>query len=181
MKSPGFKANKKTAKQFAVFLFILALPINPLIVSTTKQYWKAFQLQNPLFKDYPEPQSFYYCDNKKDADECAVLVVSKIKQATSPSVWWFEKNNESLPKVGDLAIVTDWEGIPKAIVKTTRVEVVKFKDISPEYARIEGEGDGSLAYWKKVHWEYYTNEMSAFQEYPTEEMKIVCEYFETIG
>ena len=150
-------------------------------MNTTTDYWKAFQFQNPAFKDFPEPQSFYYADNKKDADVCAELVVAKIKQATSPSVWWFEKHNEPLPKVGDLAIVTDWEGIPKAIVKTTRVEIVKFKDITPEYAKIEGEGDGSLAYWKKVHWEYYANEMKPFEEYPTEEMEIVCEYFKTIG
>ena len=29
-----------------------------------------------------------------------------------------------------------------------------------EYAEIEGEGDKSLAYWNKVHWEYYTREMN---------------------
>ncbi len=96
-------------------------------------------------------------------------------------MWWFKKNNTALPKVGDLGIVTDWDGIPKAIVRTTRVEIVKFKDITPEYAKLEGEGNGSLAYWKKAHWDYYTNEMRAFKEYPNEEMKVVCEYFETIG
>lgn len=65
--------------------------------------------------------------NKKDADECADLVVKKIKQATSPSVWWFEKNKEELPKVGDIAIVTDWNGNPKAIIRTTKVEIVNIK------------------------------------------------------
>lgn len=148
---------------------------------TTTDYWNLFQQQNPEFKNLPEPSSFYYGDNKKVADECAGLVINKIKQATSPSMWWFEKNNEPLPQAGDLAIVTDWDGNPKAIVKTIRIEIVRFKDISPEYARIEGEGDGSLAYWKKEHWNYYANEMKAFGEYPTEEMEIVCEYFETIG
>lgn len=144
-------------------------------------YWNAFQGRNPTFADVPEPQSFYYCDNKKDADECAELVVAKIKQATSPSVWWFEKHNEPLPQVGDLAIVTDWEGIPKAVVRTSKVEVVKFKDVTAAYAFIEGEGDRSLDYWKTTHWAYYTNEMEPFGEFPTEDMEIVCEYFETIG
>ena len=40
------------------------------------------------------------------------------------------------------------------------------KDLSPEYALYEGESR-NLGYWKKVHWEYYTNEIGEhgkFQE-----------------
>ncbi|MCL9805470.1 ASCH domain-containing protein [Flavobacterium amniphilum] len=143
-------------------------------------YWKEFQLKNPEYKNMNEPQSFYFCDNKKEADECAELVMKKIKQATSPSAWWFEKNKEEIPKIGDIAIVTNWNKEPKAIIRTKKVEIVKFKNITPEYAFIEGEGNKTLEYWKKVHWAYYTNEMHKFSEKPNEEMKIVCEYFETI-
>ena len=143
-------------------------------------YWKEFQLQNPKYKNTNEPQSFYFCDNKKDADDCAELVIKKIKQATSTSVWWFEKNKEEIPKIGDLAIVTDWNNEPKAIIITKKVEIVKFKNITPEYAFIEGEGNKTLEYWKNVHWMYYSNEMKKYNEKPNEEMKIVCEYFETI-
>jgi len=144
------------------------------------EYWKNFQENNIEYKNASQPQSFYFCDNKKDADECAELVVKKIKQATSPSAWWFKKNNEPFPKAGDIAIVTNWDGNPKAIIRTTKVEIVKYKNISPEYARLEGEGDKTLEYWKKVHWIYYQNEMKEFNEFPTEDMEIVCEHFETI-
>ena len=143
-------------------------------------YWKEFQNKNSEYNNIQQPPSFFFCDNKKDADECAELVVRKIKQATSPSVWWFKKNNEPFPKIGDLAIVTNWNGVPKAIIRTTKVEIVKFKNITSEYAQVEGEGDQTLNYWKKTHWDYYTNEMKEFNEYPSEEMEIVCEYFETI-
>ena len=144
------------------------------------EYWKDFQKHNPDYLRLNEPQSFYFCDNKKDADECAELVVQKIKQATSPSLWSFSKKNESLPSIGDLAIVTDWNNNPKAIIKTTKIEIVQFKNITAGYALVEGEGDKSLENWKKTHWDYYTNEMKEFEEYPDEEMDIVCEYFETI-
>lgn len=60
------------------------------------------------------------------------------------------------------------------------MEIVKFKDISSEYAFTEGEGDRSLDYWKIVHWNYYKGEMEDFGEFPDEEMDIVCEYFVTI-
>lgn len=155
--------------------------MNNQIPSTISAFWKSFQENNREYFQCPQPQSYFFCDNKKDADECADLVVKKIKRASSPSVWWFMKNNEVFPKVGDLAIVTNWEGEPKAMILTTKVEIVKLKDITPEYAFIEGEGDKSLEYWKKAHWEFYTNEMKPYNESPNEEMEIVCEYFETIG
>lgn len=147
---------------------------------THTEFWKNFQKHNPEYLTLNEPQSFYFCDNKKDADQCAELVIQKIKQATSPSFWSFSKNNEPLPKIGDLAIVTNWNKNPKAIIKTTKIEIVPFKNITELYASIEGEGDKSLEYWKKTHWQYYTNEMKEFAEFPSEEMDIVCEYFETI-
>jgi len=104
-------------------------------------FWQDFQRHHPEYMALEEPQSFYFCANKKDADQCARLVVRKEKQATSPSLWWFGKNNEPLPEIGTLAIVTDWEGQPKAIIRTTRIEIVAFKAITAEYALIEGEGD----------------------------------------
>jgi len=149
-------------------------------INSMTEYWKEFQENNSEYTNVEQPQSFFFCDNKREADECADLVVQKIKQATSPSVWWFKKNNEPFPKIGDIAIVTNWDGEPKAIIRTIKVEIVKFKDITPEYAQIEGEGDKTLDYWKKAHWDYYTNEMKEFNEYPSKEMEIVCEYFETI-
>lgn len=42
-------------------------------------------------KRIQEPISFYFCDNKEDADQCASLVVQGIKQATATSLWWFER------------------------------------------------------------------------------------------
>lgn len=149
-------------------------------MTTIKTYWKDFQKHNPEYLSVSEPPSFYFCATKEEADACALLVVQKVKQATSPSLWWFEKYDERFPEIGDLSIVTDWDNEPKAVIKTTAVTIVKFKDVTDAYAFIEGEGDKSLAYWKKVHWDYYANEMKVFGDYPDEEMDVVCEYFETI-
>lgn len=104
----------------------------------------------------------------------------RIKQATSESLWWFQTNNTRLPTVGDLAIVTYWDSQLKAIIKTTGVQIVKFKDVTADFAYTEGEGDRSLAYWEKVHWDHYTEEMRPYSKYPEPEMDIVYEYFETI-
>lgn len=146
-----------------------------------KAFWLEFIETKPVYKTLPQPIHYYFCDNEVDANECAELVVQHIKQATTASVWWYNKMSENMPKVGDLAIITDWYENPKAIIRNKKVEVVKFKDITEEYASIEGEGDKTLAYWKRVHWDYYTREMQTYNEKPSEDMELVCEIFQTIG
>ena len=147
---------------------------------TIKFFWKSFIINDPSYMDMKIPESFYFCDNKKDADECAELVVKRIKRATATSLCWFEKNNEILPKIVDQYIVTDWKGIAKAIIETTQIEKVPYNKITAEFAQIEGEGDKSLEYWKRVHKDYYTREMEPYNEQFDENMIIVCEQFKTI-
>ena len=143
-------------------------------------YWGMFRRENPLYEGVELPPSFYFCDNKEDADECARLVSRGIKQATTHALQWFDLHGENLPIIGDLAVVTDWSKRPVAVIRTKRVEIVKFRDISAEYAFIEGEGDKSLAYWKRVHWAFFMRELAPHGLKPTLEMELVCEYFETI-
>lgn len=143
-------------------------------------YWERFQHEMPVYKQEKIPPAYYFCDNQKDADDCAELVSAGIKQATTHSLIWFRIHQEALPQIGDLAIVTDWNGTPKAIIKTIKIEIVKFKDITPEYAFIEGEGDKSLSYWQEVHWAYYTRELGEQNLKPSLDMELVCEYFETV-
>jgi uncharacterized protein YhfF len=142
--------------------------------------WEDFLTQNPQNKLGVVPVSFYFCDNEKDANECAELVVKGIKQATATSLWWFKKYNEPLPRAGDQQIVTDWNGNAKAIIETQKIEQVPFNKITEEFAATEGEGDKSLKYWKKVHQAYYEREMASYPEKFSEDMIIVCEYFKKI-
>lgn len=148
--------------------------------NSVESIWTAFLNENPQNKTKKTPVSYYFCDNEKDANECIVLVEKGIKRATATSLWWFEKNKEPLPKVGDLYIVTDWYGNAKAIIETTKVEKTSYNEITAEFAAAEGEGDKSLTYWKDVHKAYYTRELKAYNEKFDENMMIVCEYFKTI-
>jgi uncharacterized protein YhfF len=142
--------------------------------------WNNYIDENREKKNIKTPISFYFCDNEIDANECAILVVKGIKRATATSVWWFEKNNKPLPKIGDQYIITDWSGTAKAVIETTKIEQVPYNKITSEFAKIEGEGDKSLKYWKKVHKEYYSKEMKPFNEQFDEKMIIVCEHFKTV-
>lgn len=95
-------------------------------------------------------------------------------------MWWYDHNKQSLPKIGDLFIVTDWQGTAKAIIGLTKLEVVPFNKVTTAFAFAEGEGDKSLAYWRKVHKAYYGREMKAVDAAFDKNILVSCEYFKTV-
>lgn len=126
------------------------------------------------------PKVYHFCDNEKDANTCVKLVKKGIKRATSDSLLGLQYRNEPLPKIGDFTVVTNWEGKAQCIIETTKVILRPYFSIDEEFARLEGEGDKTLAYWKEVHWDYYTRELEEFERLPRESMIIVCQEFEKV-
>lgn len=130
------------------------------------------------FKD--APKTAYFGDNEKDANALADLIKNGTKKATSHSLLGLQHRKESLPKIGAFTVVTNWEGEAQCIIRTTKVTLKPYFLIDASYAEKEGEGDKSLTYWKKVHWDYYTRELSKFNREPRESMIVVCEEFEKV-
>ncbi|HUF48625.1 MAG TPA: DUF2784 family protein [Vicinamibacterales bacterium] len=126
----------------------------------------------------PLPPVWHFCDNEADADLCAALVLAGRKRATAPSRWFFESQGLAPPQPTDLDIVTDGRGVACCVIRTTAVRTVPFGDVSAEHARLEGEGDLSLEYWRRTHRAYYARELARAGLAPTEDMAVVCQYFE---
>ncbi len=127
-----------------------------------------------------EPRVTHLCDNEQDANKCLKLVLSGKKRATSHSLLGLQYRKQALPKIGDFTVLTDWEGNAKCIVRTVAVRLKPFFAIRSSYAKLEGEGDGSLDYWKQTHWEYYTRELEPYGRVPRDSMIVVCEVFEKV-
>lgn len=81
---------------------------------------------------------------------------------------------------GDLSIVTNWAGSPLCIIETETVEVVPFSEVSAEFATIEGEGDGSLSFWREAHRPYFTRECARAGRQFSENMLVACERFKVV-
>ncbi|MEM8845844.1 MAG: ASCH domain-containing protein [Bacteroidota bacterium] len=148
--------------------------------ASAQELWNDFLSNKPNEVVGDVPKVIHFCDNEKDANVCSELVNKEIKRASSHSLLGLQLRKEALPKIGDLAIVTDWNGKAKSIIRTTGVRLIPYFAIREEHARMEGEGDKSLGYWKKVHWEYYTRELSEFGRLPRESMIVVFEQFEKL-
>ena len=85
-----------------------------------------------------------------------------------------------LPQVGDLSVITDWTGTARCVIRTSLVEVVAFADVGDEFAAAEGEGDGSLAYWREAHLAAFGRELAGSGRSPGPDMPVVCERFEVV-
>jgi uncharacterized protein YhfF len=122
-------------------------------------------------------EAFHFGDHLELANSLAELVLSGRKRATTGSVWSFEAEAKRLPRLGDLSVVTDYSGNPLCVIETTRVDVMPFSEVSAEFAAVEGEGDGSLDYWRRGHTTYFTRECARHGRTFDANMLVACERF----
>jgi uncharacterized protein YhfF len=100
------------------------------------------------------PPAWSFGDTPELADELLRLVLAGTKTAAASALWEFDADDEPLPEVGVLSNVLDSTGHPHALIRTTDVRVVAFDEVGEEHAFLEGEGDRSLAHWRRAHEHY---------------------------
>ena len=113
------------------------------------------------------------------ADGLPALVLDGIKTGTASSLWDYEANGDPLPAAGELSIILDGTGAPRAVIETTEVAIVPFGEVTAEHARAEGEGDRTLEAWREIHERYWR----AYSESPRgyeSDMPVVCERFRLV-
>ena len=113
-------------------------------------------------------------------DKLAQLVKDGIKTATCSAYDLYAAENEPLPKAGDLSVILNSRDEAVCIIRTTRVYVSEYDQVTPEHAFKEGEGDRSLAYWRQVHEEFLTEELALIDHTFSNKTKVVCEEFEVV-
>jgi len=123
------------------------------------------------------PPAWAFGDSPGVADRLLGLVLAGTKTATTTALWELTESGERLPERGDLSIVLDGRGHPRALIRTTAVRVVRFADVDAEHAALEGEGDRSLAGWT-ARYERYTQPGAATGEGLGPETPMVLERFE---
>lgn len=124
--------------------------------------------------------SFHFCADEDSANTCSSLVRDGIKTATCSMKYWYEHDQETMPMVGQLFVITDWHGCPTSIIKITSVETCQFNQVSAEFAYAEGEGDRSYGYWEKVHQKFFSRECKEIDKEFSDTIELVLERFEVI-
>lgn len=147
---------------------------------TVQQYWDAFCDAHPEIDRKAPYQTWYFGLTREDAKELAALVLEGKKSATASLPEEYENKSGEMPTVGTCSVVTDFDGEPLCIVRTTEIRIVPFNEVDAGFAFDEGEGDQSLDYWRGVHWDYFTRRLTELARQPDETMPVICERFELL-
>jgi len=154
----------------------------PLDRAKCKAYWAEFvhSLATHDPRRAAKPDAFGFGGEGELADELAALVLAGKKRATASLPAEYTSLNESLPKAGDLSIILDGKGNPVAIIERTSVDLVPFQAVDEEFAAYEGEGDGSLRYWREAHTWYFNTVCSRLGGTLEESTPVLCQRFRLV-
>ncbi len=121
-----------------------------------------------------------YGDSPALSQELLELIRSGRKRAGTGLLWSHEHEGDPLPNAGEIEIVIDHRGDPSIVTRILGVDIVPYSEVTAAYAAIEGEGDGSLTYWRAAHWAYFSRECRRIGREPSESMPVVCCVFEVL-
>jgi len=141
--------------------------------------WRAYAAHLPA--DHPHRAvrvtAFSFGDSAALADELAALVVAGTKRATASLPIQFESEGVAPPAAGDVSIVMRGDGTPVGIIETTDVRLVPFGEVDAGFAATEGEGDGSLAYWREAHTDFFGRVVARLGGRLDDASVVLCERF----
>ena len=142
---------------------------------TPEQLWNEYKNINPTIGDEIDAWAFGV-----EADQLADLVLKGEKTATASAYDLYQIDGEPIPQAGTFDVILDGQGQAVCIIKVTKVTVVPFNQVSAEHAFKEGEGDKSLAYWRQVHEELFTEWMAEAGLTFSQDSQVVLEEFEVV-
>jgi len=127
-----------------------------------------------LKQKYPEAMAWAIGDSPDMANALADLVIKGKKTASCGALASYLAENPS-PKVGSYHIILNGQQEPVCIIRMISLHLIKFSDVTADFARKEGEGDLSLEYWRKEHQAFFTREGTF-----SEDMELIAEEFQLI-
>jgi len=102
------------------------------------------------------PLSWSFGADPDQADRLLQLVLEGTKTATASAAEDYDLDEVPLPEAGDMGILLDGHGHPRALVTITSVEVKPFDQVTEADAHDEGEGTRTLAQWRRDHEDHFT-------------------------
>jgi uncharacterized protein YhfF len=150
------------------------------IPAAIAEYWERFIATAHGVDPARFYESFCFGDNEELANSLAELVLAGAKRATAALLLSVEHDGKRPPRPRDLSVVKNWAGTPLCVIETVRVDLAPFSEVSAEFAATEGEGDGSLEYWREAHAIYFSRECARIGRKFSEDMLVVCERFEVV-
>lgn len=142
---------------------------------TAEEMWQVYCQLHPEVEQEMDAWSFGALP-----DELAGLVLKGIKTATASAYDEHLYFKEPVSQVGDLSVILNSQNQAVCIIKTTKLTIVPFNEVSANHAYKEGEGDRSLRYWRCIHAELFTQWLAEIGIEFTETSPVVLEEFQVV-
>lgn len=153
-------------------------PRQPVALTPTiAEFWAQAIAAHPDIDPDKLTDVFAFDDNPDGAAFCAAAVLTGEKTATSALPADFGPD-QPVPRVGDLAIITEHDITPRAVIAYTHVDRVRFGDVDAGFAI--AEGDGGLAGWRATHLRYYGTRCAAHGVTLTEQTALLRLFFRRV-
>ena len=142
-------------------------------------FWAAYCRAAKLSENTPY-QAWHFGDSRELAHELAELVLNGPKRATAGLGAVADAIPHAAAVLDGYSVVTEKDGTPRAVIRTTALERRKFCDVDAAFAWDEGEGDRTLDDWKQGHWSYFSRECKLLGRQMSEDAEVCLERFELL-
>ncbi|MGB5014790.1 MAG: ASCH domain-containing protein [Pyrinomonadaceae bacterium] len=141
------------------------------------EFWTRFRGEFPGVEGGERYQVWYFGNTPEMALDLAGLVLRGNKTATASLAIVNEIKPDEAPIENGYSVVTDFHGEPICVIQTTEIRHLPFIEVDATFAFDEGEGDGSLVYWRNVHRTYFEREAAELGIEFTDRSVVCCERF----
>jgi uncharacterized protein YhfF/RimJ/RimL family protein N-acetyltransferase len=143
------------------------------------EFWEAFCRATGVPVGTPY-QAWYFGDSPAMAHELVELVLYGPKRATAASVWLNEIAPEAAAVPDGYSVVTEHDGRPRAVIRTTWLETRPLAEVDAQFAWDEGEGDRTLPDWLDGHTRWFKRECERLGRHFSPTMPVALERFELL-
>ena len=112
------------------------------------------------------------------ADEGVTLILNGTKTLTSSPFWDYPDGK--IPFVGALSVLLNGARRARAIVETTRVEIMPFQAISESMAQAYGEGERTADWWRREMGAFYRASAARHGAAFTDDTLLIWEWFAVV-
>ncbi len=115
-----------------------------------------------------------------EPDTLADLVLRGEKTATSSLACLYRLCDDPLPQADAYSVILNEALEAVCIIKTVKITILPYLEVTEQMAALEGEGDKSLAYWRAAHEAFFKEECFGFGMAFDEDMEVVFEEFAVV-
>ena len=157
----------------------LALDNGHAVSPAVAAFWRAYCAHAGVDPATPL-QVWHFGASAEMAHELADLVVNGPKRATASLADTNARFPHNAPVPGGYSVVTEFDGTPRAVIRTTWLDTRPLEDTDRMFAWDEGEGDRTLADWLDGHRAYFKRECESLGIAFHDRIPVVLERFELL-